>query len=70
MVFHFLAIPWMQRELDDFVMRYNSFKPRFDRHRIGPNEAPDVLYSLPLTFDTMDFKVRISRLHHWTVPGF
>ncbi len=43
-------------------LRFNSSKPRFDRHRIGGQDAPDIVYENPQLFDSMSFKVRFSAL--------
>lgn len=57
MVFQWLAIPWLQAEIDAFVARYNMTKPRYNRRVLAPHGAPDLIFENPNLFDTLDFIV-------------
>lgn len=53
----------MQQELDAFWERYNISKPRFNKHRAGPDGSPDNVFETPEHYDTSDFRVRICFLY-------
>ncbi|KAJ6631981.1 hypothetical protein B0H10DRAFT_1937713 [Mycena sp. CBHHK59/15] len=57
LVFRWLAIPWLQAELDIFVEHYNSTLRRADKHKILPHGIPDMIVSKPKQFGTTDYKL-------------
>ncbi|KAJ7690770.1 hypothetical protein B0H17DRAFT_1201600 [Mycena rosella] len=59
LVFRWLAIPWLQLELDSWVKRFNSSKRRADRGKILPNQIPDLIAAKPHMFRVHDYKVII-----------
>ncbi|KAJ7107132.1 hypothetical protein C8R44DRAFT_637746, partial [Mycena epipterygia] len=60
LVFRWLAIPWLQRELDAWVKRFNSTPRRADKHKILPHGIPDLIASKPESFATKDYKVVVT----------
>ncbi|KAJ7089167.1 hypothetical protein B0H15DRAFT_780321 [Mycena belliarum] len=60
LVFRWLAIPWLQRELDAWVQRYNGTARRSDKHKILPQGIPDLIASKPEQFGTKDYKVLVT----------
>ncbi|KAF8417179.1 hypothetical protein L210DRAFT_871640 [Boletus edulis BED1] len=59
LVFHFLFIPWLQRELDLFAERFNNSKPRHNIHKALPHGRPNDIFSRPEDFDSKDFSVKV-----------
>ncbi|KAF8318842.1 hypothetical protein F5887DRAFT_854430, partial [Amanita rubescens] len=58
LVFLWLAVPWLQAELDAFRDTFNNSKRRSDKHKIIPQgRAPDYIRKYPEQFDTRDYKV-------------
>ncbi|KAJ7303717.1 hypothetical protein DFH08DRAFT_918758 [Mycena albidolilacea] len=47
LVFRWLAIPWLQAELDAWVRRYNSTPRRRDKNKILPQGIPDLIVAKP-----------------------
>ncbi|KAJ6583676.1 hypothetical protein B0H10DRAFT_2168133 [Mycena sp. CBHHK59/15] len=56
--FRWLAIPWLQAELDAWVRRYNSAPRRRDKHKILPQGTPDLVVGKPHLYGTHDYKAR------------
>ncbi|KAJ7075212.1 hypothetical protein B0H15DRAFT_792147, partial [Mycena belliarum] len=59
LVFRWLAIPWLQAELDSWVERYNSTPRRRDKNKILPHGIPDMINAKPELFGTKDYKVLV-----------
>lgn len=57
MVFHYIFIPWLQKELDQYRELANDTKPRFNRHKILPHGRPIEIFHHPKDFGTADFNV-------------
>ncbi|KAJ7139358.1 hypothetical protein C8R44DRAFT_605301, partial [Mycena epipterygia] len=57
LVFRWLAIPWLQAELDSWVLRFNSTPRRHDKNKILPHGIPDLIASKPHLYGTKDYKV-------------
>lgn len=57
MIFRWVFIPWLQRELDAYQDRVNNTRKRRDRNKILPHGAPDIIYQSPENFGILDFKV-------------
>ena len=57
LVFHYVFIPWLQRELDWYKESHNDIRPRKDRRKILPIERPNLIYDFPQDYGTCDFAV-------------
>lgn len=57
MIFRWVFIPWLQRELDAYQDRVNNTRKWRDRNKILPHGAPDIIYQSPENFGVLDFKV-------------
>ncbi|KAJ6534299.1 hypothetical protein B0H19DRAFT_1272015 [Mycena capillaripes] len=58
LVFRWLAIPWLQAELDAWVSRWNSTPRRHDKNKILPHGIPDLIVAKPHLYETQDFKAK------------
>lgn len=58
-VFRWVAIPWLQEEIDAYVYRHNRTFRRANRHKVLPHGIPDVMFEQPKSFGALDFKVRV-----------
>ena len=56
LIFRWLAIPWLQAELDAWMRRYNSSPRRADKHKILPHGIPDIIHMKPHLYGSKDFK--------------
>ncbi|EMD40134.1 hypothetical protein CERSUDRAFT_63618 [Gelatoporia subvermispora B] len=59
LVFLWLAIPWLQAELDAYVELWNNTAPRADKNKILPHGIPNHISEEPWEYDALDFKVNI-----------
>jgi hypothetical protein len=58
MIFRWLAVPWMQRELDIYWRTVNLTKKRHDKRKLLPQgRPPQDIFSMPSVSDLLDFKV-------------
>ncbi|KAJ7899222.1 hypothetical protein B0H14DRAFT_2331815 [Mycena olivaceomarginata] len=57
LVFRWLAIPWLQVELDAWVKTFNSSARRADKNKILPQGIPDMITSKPNQYGTTNYKV-------------
>ncbi|KAJ7278500.1 hypothetical protein C8J57DRAFT_1434292 [Mycena rebaudengoi] len=57
LVFRWLAIPWLQAELDKWRLQYNSSPRRADKNKILPHGIPDLITAKPHLFNSENFKV-------------
>lgn len=57
LVFRWLAIPWIQTQLDHWVQMRNLTAPRSDRKKVLPHGIPAIIHQKPEKFESMDFKV-------------
>ena len=58
LIFLWLAVPWLQAELNQLRNRFNRLKRRRDKHKILPQgRAPQYIRTHPECFDSRDFKV-------------
>ncbi|KAK7029237.1 hypothetical protein R3P38DRAFT_3481193, partial [Favolaschia claudopus] len=53
-------IPWLQREIDAWVRRFNSTPRRRDKNKILPQGIPDLIAAKPHLYGTEDYKVIVS----------
>ncbi|KAJ7835610.1 hypothetical protein B0H13DRAFT_1913517 [Mycena leptocephala] len=58
LVFRWLAIPWLQAELDAWVRRYNSTPRRRDKNKILPQGIPDLIVAKPHLYGTQELQGR------------
>ncbi|THG94061.1 hypothetical protein EW026_g7330 [Hermanssonia centrifuga] len=58
-VFHWLAIPFIQRELDAYVVRHNTSAKRANKRTILPHGIPDIIFEYPERFAAEDFKIPV-----------
>ncbi len=58
LLFLWLAVPWLQAELDSWVAQFNSTQRRKDKHKILPQGIPDLVTRKPERYQMLDFKVR------------
>ncbi|KAI0054561.1 hypothetical protein BV25DRAFT_1922583 [Artomyces pyxidatus] len=59
-LFRWLAIPWLQRELDAWVRQRNTTPRRADKHKILPHGIPELINEKPRHFNSEDFKIPVS----------
>ena len=57
MVFRWVAFPWLQAEIDDWVQFKNQTSPRKDKNKILPHGIPTLIRAKPERFGGLDFKV-------------
>ncbi|KAG1778331.1 hypothetical protein EV702DRAFT_1220104 [Suillus placidus] len=59
MVFRWVFIPWLQRELDAYQDRVNNTRKRRDRNKILPHGVPNLVYQSPENFGALNFKITV-----------
>ena len=59
LVFRWLFIPWLQVEIDAYVIRINSTRKRADRNKILPHGPPNDIFTSPERYGCLDFKVSV-----------
>ncbi|KZV88399.1 hypothetical protein EXIGLDRAFT_798661 [Exidia glandulosa HHB12029] len=59
LVFRWLAIPWIQRELDSYRHRRNTRLPRSNKKKFLPHGIPDLIFERPDRYGAQDFKVLV-----------
>jgi len=57
LVFRWLAIPWLQAEIDEWVRIKNRSAPRADKNKILPHGIPSIIRAKPHKYNALDFKV-------------
>ena len=57
LVFRWLAIPWIQAELDTWVYQCNFTAPRHDKNKILPQGVPAIIRAYPKKYNALDYKV-------------
>lgn len=60
LVFRYIFIPWLQNELDEYVVKNNTTKKRHNRKVARPNGVPLLVEQAPERFDARDYKVFFS----------
>ena len=63
LVFRWLAIPWLQSELDKWVTIRNRTLPRADTKKVLPHGIPELMREKPEQFGALDFKVIGCSIH-------
>ncbi|SJL03250.1 uncharacterized protein ARMOST_06602 [Armillaria ostoyae] len=56
LVFRYIFIPWLQQELDKYVIKNNTTKKRHNRKIARPNGVPLLIEQAPERFDAQDYK--------------
>ncbi|KAK7016029.1 hypothetical protein R3P38DRAFT_3321518 [Favolaschia claudopus] len=59
LVFRWVFIPWLQRELDAYRDRVNNTAKRADRNKVLPHGVPNHMYEFPENYGVLDFKVKV-----------
>ncbi|KAG1786291.1 hypothetical protein EV424DRAFT_1523978 [Suillus variegatus] len=59
MIFRWVFIPWLQRELDSYQDRINHTAKRRDRNKVLPHGVPELIYRSPEDFGALDFKIKV-----------
>ncbi|KAF8217983.1 hypothetical protein K438DRAFT_1914178 [Mycena galopus ATCC 62051] len=59
LVFRWVFIPWLQRELDAFRERVNNTAKRADRNKVLPHGVPNHIVEAPEDYGALDFKIRV-----------
>ncbi|KAJ7820410.1 hypothetical protein B0H14DRAFT_3089252 [Mycena olivaceomarginata] len=59
LVFRFVFIPWLQKELDAYRDRVNNTAKHADRNKVLPHGVPNDMFENPGDFGVLDFKVMV-----------
>ncbi|KAF9524133.1 hypothetical protein CPB83DRAFT_898178 [Crepidotus variabilis] len=62
LVFLWLAIPWLQAELDSWSLQRNRVPPRADKNKVIPQGIPELIRLHPEDYKTKDFMVCVPAL--------
>ncbi|KLO07950.1 hypothetical protein SCHPADRAFT_795124, partial [Schizopora paradoxa] len=62
LVFRYLAIPWIQKQLDRYVRRFNLTSRRASKDKTLPEGIPDLIFNDPLQYSGADLKIEIPDL--------
>ncbi|KAJ7214558.1 hypothetical protein GGX14DRAFT_550501 [Mycena pura] len=57
LVFRWVFIPWLQKELDSYRDRVNNTAKRADKNKVLPHGVPSDMYEHPGDYGVLDFKV-------------
>jgi hypothetical protein len=57
LLFRWIAIPWLQTEIDRWVSLKNKSAPRASRHKLLPHGIPALIRTHPSHFNAIDFKI-------------
>jgi hypothetical protein len=57
LVFRWIAIPWLQIEIEKWVQSHNSSKRRANRNKLLPDGIPDLIHAKPERFGAKNFQV-------------
>ncbi|KAJ6504737.1 hypothetical protein C8R47DRAFT_1038046 [Mycena vitilis] len=60
LIFRWIAIPFVQIQLDIWVRHRNETKPRKDKHKVTPHGIPALLRAKPDFFGLVDFKIPVT----------
>ncbi|KAJ6612191.1 hypothetical protein B0H10DRAFT_1648990, partial [Mycena sp. CBHHK59/15] len=59
LVFRWVFIPWLQRELDAYRERVNNIAKRADKNKVLPHGVPNHMHQAPEDFGVLDFKISV-----------
>ncbi|KAK7029346.1 hypothetical protein R3P38DRAFT_2775897 [Favolaschia claudopus] len=62
LVFRWVFIPWLQKELDAYRERVNNTKKRADRNKVLPIGVPNDMFEHPEDYGVLDFKLLYASL--------
>ncbi|KAG2158616.1 uncharacterized protein EDB93DRAFT_556898 [Suillus bovinus] len=57
LIFRWIFIPWLQRELDGYKDRINNTAKRHDQNKVLPRGVPNLIYDSPGDFGVLDFRI-------------
>ena len=57
LVFLWIFVPWIQREVDVWVSLFNRTSRRADKNKLLPHGIPDLITAKPHRYNILDFKV-------------
>ena len=57
LLFRWLAIPWLQSELDAWIVLCNRTAPRADKKKLLPHGIPELIRQKPEKYSVLDFKI-------------
>jgi hypothetical protein len=57
LIFRWLAIPWIQEEINAWALLRNQTAPRKDKHKVLPHGIPELIRLHPEDYGSLDFKV-------------
>ncbi|KIJ12252.1 hypothetical protein PAXINDRAFT_14876 [Paxillus involutus ATCC 200175] len=60
MVFHWVFIPWLQQELNNYQARVNNTQKHRDKNKVLPHGVPELVHSSPEDYGALNFKVMVS----------
>ncbi|KAJ7131593.1 hypothetical protein C8R43DRAFT_895941, partial [Mycena crocata] len=60
LVFRWVFIPWLQRELDLYSERLNNTAKRADRNKVLPHGVPNDMLENPEDYGVLDFKITVN----------
>ncbi|KAJ7857101.1 hypothetical protein B0H14DRAFT_3135890 [Mycena olivaceomarginata] len=60
LIFRWVFIPWLQKELDLYRDRVNNTAKRADRNKVLPHGVPNHMYEAPEDYGALDFKIRVN----------
>ncbi|KAL0960042.1 hypothetical protein HGRIS_011690 [Hohenbuehelia grisea] len=59
LLFRWIFIPWLQKEIDNWVFLRNFSAPRADKNKVLPHGIPALINQKPERYGTFDFKVPV-----------
>ncbi|KAJ7759725.1 hypothetical protein DFH07DRAFT_918861 [Mycena maculata] len=59
LVFRWVFIPWLQKELDAYRERVNNTPKCADRNKVLPHGVPNHMYEAPEDYGVLDFKIKV-----------
>lgn len=71
LTFRWLAIPYFQEELDQYVKLNNTTQRRANKHKVLPQGIPEQMFRYPHSVGALDFKVyavKISIINQKLMP--
>ncbi|KAF9218769.1 hypothetical protein BS17DRAFT_790731 [Gyrodon lividus] len=60
MLFHWLFIPWLQNELDQYRDHVNNTQKCWDRNKMLPHGIPELIHTCAKDYSALDFKIMVS----------
>ncbi|KAL4068890.1 hypothetical protein V8B97DRAFT_1970516 [Scleroderma yunnanense] len=60
MVFHWVFIPWLQVELNNYQDHINNSHKCHNRKKVLPHGIPELIYTCAQDYGALDFKVMVS----------